>query len=431
MTQSRERVAIIGAGPAGLVAAAELKAAGVPFVVFERHADVGGLWDINNPGTPVYESAHFISSRTLSAFDGFPFPDDYADYPSRRQILAYLHSFADHHDLRPHIVFGTEVVRADPLPEGGWSLELQDGATQEVAALVAANGHLWDPHSPEYPGSFSGEIYHARDYRSADQLRGRRVLIVGAGNSGVDIACDAAVAADHAAISLRRGYWFVPKHVFGVPADVIGHGGPNVPGWLERAIIKVLLRLTVGDLTRYGLPKPDHAPLSSHPIVNSQLLHFLGHGDVVPRGDLAELCGDKVRFADGTMEAYDTIIWATGYRPTFPFLADGIPWRDGAPDLYLQFASRAHDDLYVMGLFETDGGAYPLLSLQARAVALEQRLKREQPDAFTRIRAGRASRPDIKGGRQYLGTERHSKYVHGKTYAKHLGNHVTRLQSGV
>ena len=427
-----ERVAIVGAGPAGLAAGAALRAAGVPFTIFERHTDVGGLWDLDNPGTPVYETAHFISSRTLSGFDDFPFPADYPDYPSQRQILAYLRAYADHHDLRPHIRFGSGVRRAAHT-DAGWTIELADGSVETAGRLVAANGHLWDPKLPSYPGEFHGEAYHSVDYRSPDQFRGRRVLVVGAGNSGVDIACDAAVAADEAAISLRRGYWFVPKHVFGVPADVFGHGGPTLPAPVERAVFRVLLRLIVGDLRRYGLPAPDHAPLSSHPILNTQLLHHLGHGDVTARPDIAELCGDKVRFTDGTMASYDTIVWATGYHPTVPFLEGGLPWHNGAPDLFLQLASRKGDGLYVMGMYETDGGAYPLLSLQARVLAGEIALHRGDAAAASRLRALRAlhaTSPDLRGGRRYLNTERHSKYVHGATYAKRLRAYAEALERG-
>jgi cation diffusion facilitator CzcD-associated flavoprotein CzcO len=430
MSAETERVAVIGAGPAGLAAGAALRAAGIPFTIFERHIDVGGLWDLDNPGTPVYETAHFISSRTLSAFDGFPFPEDYPDYPSQRQILAYLRAYADHHDLRPHIRFGSGVRRAAAEPGGGWSIELEDGAVEQARWLVAANGHLWDPNLPSYPGEFHGEAYHSVDYRSPEQFRGRRVLVVGAGNSGVDIACDAAVAADEAAISLRRGYWFVPKHVFGVPADVIGHGGPTVPAAVERTVIRWLLRLMVGDLRRYGLPAPDHAPLSSHPILNTQLLHYLGHGDVSAKPDIAELCGDKVRFTDGSMGSYDTIVWATGYHPTVPFLESGVPWRNGAPDLFLQFASRGDDGLYVMGMYETDGGAYPLLSLQGRVLAGEIGLQRRDPSAAGRLRALHATSPDLRGGRRYLDSERHSKYVHGATYAKRLRAYAEALSRG-
>ena len=401
----------------------------MPFTIYERHRDVGGLWDIDNPGTPVYETAHFISSRTLSAFDGFPFPEDYPDYPGRRHVLSYLRAYADHHRLHEHVSTRQELVRATPLAQGGWSLEFASGKTDLVRWLVAANGHLWDPSLPSYPGEFHGEAYHSRDYRSPDQLRGRRVLVVGGGNSGVDIACDAATAADHAAISLRRGYWFVPKHVFGVPADVIGHGGPTLPGWLERKVIALLLRLTVGDLRRYGLPKPDHEPLSSHPIVNSQLLHYLAHGDVAARPDIAELCGDKVRFSDGTMEAYDTLIWATGYHPTAPFLEGGIPWAADGPDLHLQYAARSRDDLFVLGLYETDGGAYPLLSLQADALAEELRLQVQRPDLLPRLRAMKAAKTDLRGGRRYLATSRHSKYVHGDTYARRLREHLAALRA--
>ena len=208
---------IIGAGPAGLAAARALKARGLPYTHLERHTAVGGLWDIDNPGTPLYESAHFISSRTMSAFSGYPMPDDYPDYPNHRQILAYLRGFADAYDLTDSIEFGVEVTAIEPTADGRWRVLRSDGTASEHDQVVAASGVQWDPIVPELPDGYTGEVRHSVTYRSAEELKGRRVLVVGAGNSGCDIACDAARSADHAVLSVRRGYWFIPKHVFGIP----------------------------------------------------------------------------------------------------------------------------------------------------------------------------------------------------------------------
>jgi cation diffusion facilitator CzcD-associated flavoprotein CzcO len=191
------RYCIIGAGPSGLAAAKAFCEAGLSFDVFERHSDVGGIWDDTNPNTPIYESAHFISSKTQSAFDGFPMPAGYPDYPNWKQIRDYIRAFADEYDLRTHIRFNTAVVRAQPVG-AQWDVELSTGEVLRYDGVIAGVGHEWDPVVPQYPGTFDGAAYHTRDYRSAAELAGKKVLVVGAGNSGCDIACDAATLASEA-----------------------------------------------------------------------------------------------------------------------------------------------------------------------------------------------------------------------------------------
>jgi cation diffusion facilitator CzcD-associated flavoprotein CzcO len=176
-------VAIIGAGPAGLAAGRALKRQGIAFTIFERHHDVGGIWDIENPGSPVYKSAHFISSRTMSGFAGYPMPADYPDYPSNRQLLAYIRAFAHDMGLRPFIRFNTAVERAQRTDEG-WLLHLADGGTQAFTHLVAAPGTNWAPNRVEIPGRLSGEVMHSVEYKSPEIFAGKRVLVVWAGNSG-------------------------------------------------------------------------------------------------------------------------------------------------------------------------------------------------------------------------------------------------------
>jgi cation diffusion facilitator CzcD-associated flavoprotein CzcO len=421
------RVGVIGAGPSGLAAAAALKLHGIDFEVLERHSDVGGIWDMSNPGTPMYESAHFISSRTQSAFGGFPMPEQYADYPSRGKILEYIRAYADHHQLRGHIRFGVTVERAEPR-DGGWRVTLRGGETRDYAALIAAPGHNWDPVMPAYAGRFDGEVIHSKDYHSASQFDGKRVLVVGAGNSGCDIVCDAAARGRAAFLSMRRGYYFLPKHIFGQPTDAFFRSGPHIPPRIAQPALTLLLRLLLGDVTRFGIPKPDHKVLETHPIVNSQLVHALQHGDVTVKTDIAELKGGRVRFTDGSEEEIDMIVYATGYTAAMPFLdAGGVKLGEGASGLWLNVFAREYDGLFVIGLFETDGAAYPVVSRQAELVARYLTFQTTAPERFAKLDAmRRGEMPDLKGGVRYMSTARHSTYVQFDEYVHYLDKLLKR-----
>jgi cation diffusion facilitator CzcD-associated flavoprotein CzcO len=419
-------VGVIGAGPSGLAAAAALKAHGIGFEVLDRHRDVGGIWDMENAGTPMYESAHFISSRTQSAFEGFPMPADYADYPSREKILAYIRAYAEHHALRGSIRFASVVERAEPR-DGGWRVTLRGGATRDYAALIAAPGHNWDPVMPAYAGHFDGEVIHSRDYHRASQFEGKRVLVVGAGNSGCDIVCDAAARGSAAFLSMRRGYYFLPKHIFGQPTDAFFRSGPHIPPRIAQPALTLLLRMLVGDMTRFGVPKPDHRVLETHPIVSSQLVHALQHGDVTVKPDIAELKGRRVRFTDGSEEAVDMIVYATGYTSAMPFLDAGGVTLGGAPGLWINVFARAYENLFVIGLFETDGAAYPVVSRQAELVARYLAFKTSAPEKFARLDAmRRGESPDLRGGVRYMKTDRHTTYVQFDEYVHFLDKLLKR-----
>lgn len=439
----RDPVLVIGAGPSGLAAARAFVRDGVAFEVVERHDDVGGIWDIDNPGTPMYESAHLISSKTMSALEGLPFPDEYPDYPRHEQLLAYLRSYADHFDLRQHIRFGTEVAEAAPLgPDGPWQVTFGDGTQGTYRALVLATGNQWHRNLPSYPGRWTGDSFHSREYRSPDDFRDKRVLIVGAGNSGCDIACDAARSAGFAAISMRRGYWFVPKYLMGKPSDVFAGEGPQLPAPVQQRVFEKLVQLTVGNPSRYGLPEPDHRILETHPIMNTELLHRAGHGDIQVRPDIERLEDDHVRFVDGTVEPFDLIVWATGYRPRFPMIGDELfTWRgprdgDGnvtdrwAPDLFLNVFHRDRDDLFVMGMIETDASAWPHISLQADLIAAWLQVAERSPDQAAAFRRLRATEADMEGGLRHVESPRHSYYQRNATSLALEGEALRQLREG-
>jgi cation diffusion facilitator CzcD-associated flavoprotein CzcO len=417
-----DRWLIVGAGPSGLATARAFKERGVPYDLVERHSDVGGIWDLENPDTPMYETAHFISSKTCSAFDDHPMPESYPDYPSQGLILDYIRSFADRFDLRSNAQFDTTVQSAVPSPDGGWNVAL-GGEQRHYRGIIAAVGHNWDPCIPAYPGNFTGEAYHSAHYRSPSEFHGKRVLIVGGGNSACDIACDAAVHAREAMISLRRGYHFLPKHVFGRPLDAFFRSGPQLPARIAQPLLTLLLRLLVGDLRRFGLPKPDHRVLESHPILNTQILHYLAHGDLVATSDIVRLDGHTVHFNDGSRAELDLIIWATGFRPTIPFLASTLPASNGASiPLFAQVFPAGVKDLFVVGHFETDGGAYPVVSRQAALLALLAEQHARNPATVHSWIENLTSRPppNLGGGIRYINSLRHSYYVQFEAYDKYL-----------
>ena len=170
-------------------------------------------------------------------------------------------------------------------------------------------------------------MLHSSEYRDLDQIRGKRVLVVGGGNSACDIVVDAGRGADRAVISMRRGYWFIPKHVFGVPSDVFADSGPKLPAWLQQRVFGVLLNLLYGKPEKLGLQKPDHKIFETHPVLNSNLFLSLQHGDVTAKPGISTTSGRTVTFVDGSTEDFDLIIYATGYLHTVPYARRYFPER--------------------------------------------------------------------------------------------------------
>ena len=246
MTDISDKFALIGAGPMGLAAAKVMVEQGVAFQGFELHSNVGGLWDIDAPLSTMYDSAHLISSKRMTEFADFPMRDDVAEYPSHRELRQYFRDFATHFDLYRYYRFGAEVTKCEPLGASGegWRVCWRDAEGEHegtFAGVMIANGTLSTPNLPQFAGEFAGEVIHACNYRSPGQFDGKRVLVVGAGNSGCDIAVDAIHHGASCDLSMRRGYYFVPKYVFGRPADTMG-GAIKLPMWLKRRVDGMILK---------------------------------------------------------------------------------------------------------------------------------------------------------------------------------------------
>ncbi|MCU1675613.1 MAG: Flavin-containing monooxygenase, partial [Frankiales bacterium] len=261
--------------------------------------------------------------------------------------------------------------------------------------VVVANGHHWSPRQPSYDGIFAGRQLFAKDYRNLGDV-GDRVLVVGGGNSACDIAVE--VGGDPrrtALLSVRRGYWLLPKTLLGVPVSELDRGW--LPVWAQRLVLRVALAVVVGPHERYGLPKPDHKPFERHPVVNSQLPYALRHGRVVAKPDISRLDGTSVHFVDGTSAEVDTIVWATGYDVAFPFVEpDPFAWRDGLPLRHLGMLAPDVAGLYVFGLLQPRGGAGPIISKLADLLAAIVTAQRAHPLVPVATLVARRDVPDAK-----------------------------------
>lgn len=430
------RTCIIGAGSSGIAVAKTLQQNGLGIDVYEKSNRIGGNWVFRNSNgmSSAYRSLHINTSRDKMAYSDFPMPADYPDFPHHVEIAAYFDAYADHFGIRPAIQFETGVTKAEFTNDGLWRIVTDRGDVRHYDVLVVANGHHWDPRLPEpgYPGHFTGPAFHSHSYidpKEPADCAGKNVLIVGFGNSALDLACELGRkgVAKSVFLSQRRGYWVIPKY-FGAetldqrtphPSEDMSFWQRMLPRTWIRSRAEKLVAQTIGRPEDHGLPAPDHRLFSTHPAVSQELYIRIGSGDVIPKPDIKALEGDQVAFVDGSIEPIDVIIWCTGYRITFPFFDEGLlsaPNNDIA--LWQRMMDPRFNSLFFVGLVQPLCAMMPIAEEQSKFIA-SYLLGRYALPPFEQIERERiAMHEGIK--RTYVDSPRHTIQINCADYARQL-----------
>lgn len=430
-TTPTAEICVIGAGCGGLVTIKSLREKGLAVEAFEKGSDIGGMWRYENDNgmSSAYRSLHIDSSRRNLGYPDFPVPDDLPDFLSHGQVLAWLESYAACFALRDAITFRTEVTTVTPAAEGQWDVRLSTGETRRYRHVVVANGHLWDPRMPAFPGTFEGQALHSHHYRTAMPFEGQDVLVVGIGNSAVDIAVDLCRNARSVHLSTRRSAWVMPKYLMGIPTDrwsAFLARRLHLPTPVIRMIVSRLMRLAVGNQERFGLPRPGHPMWREHATISQDLLPHLGHGWIRVKPDIERLDGHDVRFVDGTARRFDAIVYATGYRTTFPFLDRSVfEVRDGADvPLYRRMVAVDRPGLAFIGLVQPIGPTIPLMEIQARWLARCLAGEVRLPARAVMDEEIRRHHDGLR--RRYVNTPRYTLEVDFRDYARRLRRDMDR-----
>ncbi|XP_019752080.1 dimethylaniline monooxygenase [N-oxide-forming] 5-like [Hippocampus comes] len=383
-------VAVIGAGPSGLTSVKSCLDEGLKPTCFESGPDIGGLWRFKENPEPdrasIYHSVIINTSKEMMCFSDFPIPAHFPNYMHNTLIMDYFRMYADHFKLRKHIRFNTKVLRvnqrADFSRSGQWDVETenQEGKKNKhiFDAVLVCIGHHCHPNLPlqDFPGldTFQGKYFHSRDYKTPEEWRNKKVVVVGIGNSGGDIAVELSRFTKELYLSTRRGAWVLNRvGDNGVPLDL---GINRVTGLLRDLLpFGVVCNLGESQLNRrfnhtlYSL-KPNHRLFSQHPTVNDELPNRILSGTVQVKPNIRRFEGSMVEFDDGSVvEDVDLVVFATGYRFSFPFLAPHvITVSDNKASLYKYVfpPELERHTLAIIGLVQPLGAIMPISEMQAR-----------------------------------------------------------------
>jgi dimethylaniline monooxygenase (N-oxide forming) len=444
-----EKVGVIGAGSSGIAACQALAERGIPFDCFEKGSDVGGLWRYENDNAlgSAYSSLYTNTSRETTRFASHPTPEGYPDFLHHTQMLSYLEDYVEHFGFRDRIRFRTEVTGVKPIDDDAWEVQWRDAdgavGSERYTAVLVASGHHWHPRPPDpaLPGTFAGEEIHSHFYRTAERFEGRNVLVVGIGDSAMDIACDTSRVSKRTFLTARRGAWIVPRYLGSVPLDEVGirlqsrfpiacevASGPLVN--VGSALFARKIDLIHGRPEDHGLPKPDHKLGQGIVTGSSEIFTRIGLGRVTPKPWISRLDREQVRFADNSVENVDVIVYCTGYRITLPFLSEQIvDPKDSEVPLYKRVVHPDRPGLYFIGLIDVAGPVNPLSELQAEWVADLLQGKVELP---SRARMKKAiAREDRKRQKRFGGPKRHAIHVDYVPYLHALQRERKRHRRGV
>lgn len=425
----KKKVCVIGAGPSGITAAKNLLDKNFDVTVYDYGSEVGGNWVFNDKSShsSVFETTHIISSKTLSQYDDYPMPSDYPDYPSHQQLAAYFQNYAKHFNLYSTIEFETLVEKCELDGDKKWHVTTRKNNVQKTEvfdALAVCNGHHWKPRYPEYEGNFSGTLMHSHDVKRFSDFADKRVLVIGGGNSACDVAVESCRVSSYTDISWRRGYWVVPKFIFGKPTDTVGGLMRYLPSAIWRRATGLLIKFIQGSNQSYGLPNPEAAFGFHHPTLNSELFYFIRHGKIKPRPDIKRYEGNTVHFNDGSKTDYDVIVACTGYYISHPFFdSKFIDYSTGDVPLYLRMMHPQIENLYFIGLFQPLGCIWPGSELQSKIMAHELAGNWRRPANTAELAQREITHPDFK----QIKTPRHTITVDYHAFRKRLLKELSRV----
>jgi len=366
-----ESVAVIGAGGAGLAAAQALKARGVPFTVLEAGSGVGGNWRYGNDSGlgSAYASLTTNVSRQRTSFRCYPLRRGPL-FVHHTRMLSYLEDFTDHFALREHIRFRSPVSSVRRRPDGEWEVAAEGATPERYRAVLVATGYNSVPRYPDLPGHFDGLQLHTHDYRTSDRFAGKDSVVVGLGCSAAELACEIRRVAKSVTVAARSGNWVVPRRLGPLPLDWLDtRAGALLPWSLRRRAFKPIGRLAGRDVgSSVGLPT---GRFMDKPFaISDEFGAALRAGEITVTGPVAELAGDRVRLADGTEVVADAILYGTGYRAEYPFLAAEV--QPPTLEHTRLFRGIVHPDapgLFFIGLVMAHGALIPIFEAQARWVA--------------------------------------------------------------
>jgi putative flavoprotein involved in K+ transport len=336
-------VLIVGGGPAGLATAADLTRRGVPYRLFERGPSLGHSWE------RAYDSLTLHTGKHMSSLPYRPHRRAAPLFLSRLEFLEYLRDYARHFSLRVETGLEVSDARRD---QDGWSVATA-GIRVRGRALVMATGIMSGPLIPPIPGreGFGGELLHSVDYRRPDLYTGRRVLVIGAGNSGAEIAAELGAAGAEVTIVIRRGANVVPLAIFGVPIQYVAHGLKSLPLIARRRIAAAVQQFSELRRGPQPFPRPPWSALEAIPIIGFHLVDAVKAGRVrVQLGGVETFTPAGVRFADGGEQRFDAVILATGFRPALDALGERVRRDERGFAVRTDGVTSAdHPDLYFVG----------------------------------------------------------------------------------
>jgi cation diffusion facilitator CzcD-associated flavoprotein CzcO len=374
MPTTRKKIAVIGAGAAGLCVTKYLLEAGFDVTVFEIGTQIGGLWCFRNDNerSSCYRTLHINTSRGVTHFHDYDFDDTVQPFPDHSDMHRYLVSYADHFGVTPRIRFKTRVTEVRPAfapgkEEPRWTVSLEDGAAETYDTVIVATGHLTKPlHVPMFRDDFKGEYVHSHYYREPEAFVGKRICVVGVGNSGCDIASDVCVTAPRCVMVARSGVLILPKLFLGLPfTDITNMLQKDwIPEWLRSRLVRFMTWVVHGDMTKLGFKPLDKR---AHVTSNANIVNHIAYRRIVVKQGIEKIEGRRIHFADGTAEDFDTLIAATGYLIDLPFIPpEVVPIQDNNVDLYQRIVPPDWPGLYFMGMFNTNTALNMIFEYQAR-----------------------------------------------------------------